>query len=110
MRIAQNRLPFPATPVFFLGEGDVVMRDAHAATATAGDSFYDHRVTDLTGDFDSVGFAFDRAIRPGDGGNAGLFDGVLGDGFVAHHFYGFRLRADKFDITGFALLGEFRVL
>ena len=108
--VAERLLRLAARDVVFLGEGNVVVRDAHAAPAAAGDGLDDHRVTDLAGDFHRLGLGFDRAIGTGDDGHTGLAHSVLGDGFVAHHLDGFRLRTDELDVTGFALLGELGVL
>src|SRR6185369_793642 len=61
--VAEGFLGFAAGDVVFLGEGNVVVRDAHAASAAAGDGLDDDGIADLPGGLDGVGFGFDRAIR-----------------------------------------------
>jgi hypothetical protein len=71
--------------VVFFGEGNVVVGDAHAATAAAGDGLDDHRIADLAGNFDGLGLGFHRTVGAGNGGHAGLAHGVLGNRLIAHH-------------------------
>src|SRR5690606_35057505 len=108
--VAEGFLGLVAGDVVFLGEGDVVVGDAHAAPAAAGDGLDDDGVADLAGDFDGFGLAGDGAVGAGDGGHAGFFDGVLGHGLVAHDHDGLGLGADELDVARLALLGELGVL
>ena len=108
--VAEGFFGFVFGDIELFGEGDVVVGDAHAATAAAGDGFDDDGVADLAGDFDRLGLVGDGAVGAGDGGDLGFADGVLGDGLVAHHGDGFGVGADKLDVTGLALGGEFGVL
>jgi hypothetical protein len=94
----------------FLGEGDIIMGDAHTAATAASDSLDDDRIADLASDLDRFGLVLNRAVRARDGDHAGLANGVLGDGLVAHDPDALRFRADELDVTRLALFGEFRVL
>jgi len=107
--IAEGFFGFIAGGVVFFAEAHIVVRDTHAAPATACDRFNDDRIADFSGDFDRFGFAGDWAIGAGDGGYACLEDSTFGNGLVAHHTDGFGLRADELDVTRFALFGEFGV-
>jgi hypothetical protein len=107
--VAEGFFGLVAGDVVFLREGDVVVRDAHAAAAAAGDGFDDDRIADLAGDLDGLGLGGDWSVGAGDGGDLGFFDGILGDRFVAHHLDRLRLGADELDVTGLALGGEFGV-
>ena len=109
LAVAEGFFGFVAGDVVFFGEGDVVVRDAHAAATAAGDSFDDYRITDFAGDFNRFGFRIHRAIRARYDRYACFSDGVFGDRLITHHFDGFRFGADKLDVTRFALLGEFGV-
>src|SRR5688572_5676903 len=108
--IAEGLLRFVSGYVEFLGKRDVIMRDSHPATTAASHCFNNDRIANFTGDFDRLGFVFDRAIRTWHGCYTCLTHSVLGDSLIAHHSDALGFRSDKFDITRFALFREFGVL
>ena len=83
--VAEGLLGLVAGRVVFLGKGDVVVGDAHAPPAAAGDRLDDHRVADLARRLDGLDLVLHRAVAPGNDGDAGLADRFLGDRLVAHH-------------------------
>ena len=85
------------------------MRDAHAASAAAGDGLDHHRITDAFGDDQGVLFVFDDAFRAGRRGHAGLFGQRAADGLVFQGVHGARTRADETDVAAFANVGEMGV-
>ncbi len=108
--VAERLLGLVAGDVELLGEGNVVVGDAHSAPAAAGDRLDDDRIADRPGDLHRLGLGLDRSVAPGNRGDAGLPDRFLGDRLVAHHLDGLRLGPDELDVARLALLGEFRVL
>jgi len=91
-------------------QGDVVVGDAHAATATAGGGFDDDGVADFFGDAEGDFFIVDRAVGAGDGGDFGLFRQVFAGDFIADGGHGADGGADEFDLAASADFGEVRVL
>ena len=88
--VAECFFGFVARDVIFLGEGNVVVRDAHAAATAAGDGFDDDWITDFRGRFSPLRFRFPPGRRNPARRYAGFSDGVLGDRLVAHHLDRFR--------------------
>ena len=87
-------------------QADVVVRDAHAAAATAGGGLDDHGVTDLVGYFDGLIFVGDFALGAGDDRYAGGLGDFPSADLVAQAAHGLGRRADEGD-TAFATdLGE----
>ena len=107
--VAEGFFGFVAGDMVFFSEGDVVVRDTHAASAPASNGFDDYGISDFTGNLNGFGFVFDRAVRAGNGGHAGFFNRILGDCFISHHFYRLRFRSNKLDVTRFTLLGKFGI-
>ena len=74
--------------MILFGDRDIVMGDAHAATAAAGDGFNDDRIANLAGDPDRLVFGRDRAVGAWDQRDSGFSHGLFGDGLIAHHIDG----------------------
>ena len=77
--VAEGLLGLGTGDVEFLGEGNVVVRDAHATAAAAGDGLDDDRVADVAGDLQGLGLGGDGTVGAGDDRHAGPAYGVLGD-------------------------------
>ena len=76
--------------------------DLHAASATAGRGFHQHRVADVARDRDRVLVGLDAAIGAGHDRDAELGGGTLGLDLVAHQADVLGLGADEMD----AVLGQ----
>ena len=87
--VTKGLLGFAPGYVVFLGEGNVVVSDPHAAPATTGDRFDDHRITNLTGDLNGFGLILDRTVGARDNGHTRLSNRIFRDGLITHHFDGF---------------------
>src|ERR1035438_9558247 len=96
--------------VVFLGERNVVVGDPHAAPAPAGDRLDDYGIADLARDLDLLALGLDGPVAARHGIHVRLPDGFPCNRLVSHQLDGFGLRTYELDVTGLALLGEFRVL
>jgi hypothetical protein len=83
--VAEGLFGFAAGDVVFLCKRNVVVGDAHPASAAARHRLDDDRIADLAGNLYGLGLGFYRSIRSGNDRDARFSDRVLGDGLVAHH-------------------------
>ena len=83
----------------------------HAATATAGGGFDQHRIADAFGQFvPALGVIIQHAVGTGYARYAGLLHGFDGGGLVAHQANGFGAWSDEGEATAHHAFGEVGVL
>ncbi len=108
--VAERLIRFHAGSVVTLDQADVVMGDAHAATATAGDRLDHDRVANPLGNRQRFGFVFHQPIGTGGDGNAGFFGQITADGLIFQCVHRPGAGADEPDIAAFANVREVSVL
>jgi hypothetical protein len=87
--IAEGLFRLGAGGVIAFDEGNVVVGDAHAASAAAGDGLDHDRIADALGDDQGVLLVFDDAFRTGRV-HAGFFGERAADGLVLQRVHGAR--------------------
>src|SRR5579862_1470361 len=86
--IGKGAFRLGASRMIALHKSGVIMRHAHAPTATAAGGLDDHGVTDAPCELECVLLVFDRAITTGDDGNTGFAHRFAGRNLVAHRANG----------------------
>jgi len=107
--VAEGLFGLGAGGMIAFDEGDIVMGDAHAAAAAAGDGFDHHGIPDAFGDGQGVLFLFHHALGARRGFHAGLFGQGAADGLVLERLHGAGAGADEADVAAFTNLGEMGV-
>jgi len=91
-------------------ERDLVVGDAHAASAPAGRGLDDDREADLPGGFQRLVLVFDLPLGAGERGHLVLGGELFAGDLVAEFLHGLDARADELDVAGPTDLGEVAVL
>ena len=104
--VAEALFGFAAGGVVAFAEGDVVVNDAHASAAAAGDGFDHYRVADFFCDGEGVFFGVHGAGGAWGNGDAGFFGEFAADGFVFEGVHGGGAGADEADVATSANFGE----
>ena len=107
--VAEGLFGLGAGGVIAFDQGNVVVGDAHAASAAAGDGFDHDRVADAFGDGQGVLLVFHHALGAGRGLHAGLLGEGAADGLVFQRVHGAGAGADEADVAAFANVGEMGV-
>ena len=104
--VAKALFGFAAGGVITFAKRDVVVNDAHASAAAAGDGFNHHGVADFFCDGEGVFFGVYAAGGAWRNGDAGFFGEFAADGFVLEGVHGGGAGADEADVATAANFGE----
>src|SRR6476620_7946297 len=91
-------------------EAGLIMRNAHAAAATAGSRLDHHRVPKFFRDLYRIVLCLDDSVAAGRYRHAEFARRRASSVLVAHRLHSTRGRADELDIAAFADLHEMRIL
>lgn len=104
--VAKALFGFAAGGMVAFAKGDVVVDNAHASAAAAGDGLDHYGVADFFCDREGVFFGVHSACRSGRNGNAGFLGEFAADGFVFKGVHSGGAGADETDFATFANFGE----
>ena len=104
--VAEALLGFAAGGVVAFAKRDVVVDDAHASAAAAGDCLDHYGVADFFCDGEGVFFGVYGACGAGRNGDAGFFGEFAADGFVFEGVHSGGAGADEADVAAAADFGE----
>src|SRR5215813_13781982 len=107
--VFERHFGFGARHVVSVEQVILIVRDAHAAPASARRGLNQHRITDPLGLLDSDLLVFDQAFAARSDRHSRGFHRPFCFRLVAHHSNHFRRRANEGDVAFAADLGEMRI-
>ena len=108
--VAESFFGLAPRGVITLDQRNIIVGDAHAAPAAAGNRFDHDRVTDPLGGRERLLFILDEPLGPGRHWHPGFFREGAAGGFVFERIHRARIRANETYITLLADVGEMGVL